>query len=357
MVIRAHAPRSAKMSPMSTPEHAPRAHASVSPPHRPTRRGFLIAGGGALAALLTGCGVRLERDAPPLPLIPTREVDRRALAVYGELRYVREARAVASSSKGGPQEARFRSLEQIHSQQEGVLLSRLRELGEDPADEARLSGAFNAAQAKQSGSNAPQPKKDSSPAGKMIAAEEAGLGKDMAGRLGDLPRSELPLLMSLRVQRSVAVPLLGGPAGEIPGPATYDQKAAGQITESFRAAEYGLTVAAARTNDATRKRIQPSIDWVVSTRIAVQRLADETPMVSPGGYTLPFNVTSDETAIRLGHVVLSSLTDALLSSVPAACGHSPALHSILTWAARSESSAVALGAELRPFPGLQTRQS
>ncbi|QQS01024.1 MAG: hypothetical protein IPK37_00495 [Austwickia sp.] len=364
----------------------------------PTRRTVLgLLGATFGAATLAGCGVRWDRRETDLPLLAPRAVDPRAVAVYAELRRVRTALAAANAAVGtagagptaptGAAGGIAATLAGLHRVQESVLTGRLTELGEDPKDTARLDAALgssassamsrSASAASPSASvatpsSAPAPAASSAGSSSaasplatqpppvpvsMAAAEAAGLAADDLGALDRLPPDETPLLLSLRVQRAVALPLVGGSAPTWATPTIATQGEAARLVGLFRAAEYGLRVAAARSAGATRTRLLGPLSWTTAARLILEPQAGEKPMNVPPGYALPFPVTDDASAIGLAQTVLAGLTNGVLSGAPAAAGSTPGLLAVLSLAAVAEGQARDLGAELRAFPGLSSQST
>ena len=328
---------------------APPRRGLPAPPSRElpvaSRRTLLAWGGAALVSgALAGCGVRREPAGPALPLVAPRAVDPRAATDYAELRIVRAAGTAATrtAGAGGAPAAVAAELVTLHAAQAEVLSARLRELGEDPADEARLAGAAP--------SGAP------SPAGRDLpAAEAAGLSPaDLTG-LDRIAAAEAPLVLSLRVQRAVALPLVGGSAPAWTTPAVATPAEAARLVGVMRAAEYGLSVATARMRPAGRAQLAAPLEWVSAVRLVLEPQAGGTRLEVPTGYALPFPVTDDDSALRLGRELLGRVTDGVLAGVPAAEGNAAGLLAALALASVAEDQARRLGAALRPFPGLLRR--
>lgn len=344
---------------MRRTDPTPRQARAVRSPGDPTRRTVLLglcAGlGSVVAGTLSGCGLRLKRDAPAVPLVPPRAVEARAVAVYGELRRVRAALAAARTAAGpaatrtaaGPSApagaiaAVAGTLVTVHGQQEDALLGRLRELGEDPADTARLDAA-----ARETATPGPLA---------LVAAEGQGLAAPELAALGRLPGDEAPLLVSLLVQRAVALPLVGGVGPAWSTPTIGSATEAARLVGVFRSAEYGLGVAAARTRSPVRDRLTAPLTWVAAVRLVLESQAGAAASELAAGYPLPFGVTDDASALRLGQVVLAGVADAVLAGVPAAVGHAPGMLGVVALTAIAEDGARQLGAAPRAFPGLVRR--
>lgn len=319
-------------------------------------------GTGLGAAALSGCGIQRERTAPNLPLLAPRSVDPRATAVYAELRRVRLAGTVASAVMSAASSATSTdaadliavatTLARIHQEQEAVLTGRLKELGEDPADTARLQEAVAAADLPAP--VVPSPSSDGATVPSLSIAEAQGLADADLAFLDRLPTAEAPLLLALRVQRAVALPLVGGRAPSWGIPTVAGEAEAARLTGVFRSTEYAVEVAAARATDAVRTRLTGPLQWAASARlILVEQAGRSTFPEVPMGYTLPFPITDDSSALRLGQVVLAATADAVLSGTPAAAGSGPGLRTVLALASAAEGHAHDLGADLRAFPGLR----
>lgn len=351
-------PRSVPSPTASVGASAP-ARAGASAPDAPTRRAVLrvvgAVGAGLGAAALSGCGVRRERTAPPIPFLAPRSVDSRAAAAYAELGRVRTARAAAEAgTSGGSYAAVAAVLARLHAQQEGTLTSRLRELGEDPDDTARLDAALAQATPSAAPTGAGAGAAAGSAAPGLAGAEAQGLSAAELAALDRLPRSEAPLLMSLRVQRAVALPLVGGLAPAWATPAIGSETEAARLVGVFRAAEYALGVATARTLGAIRSRLVSPLGWASAVRLVLEPQAGGQSVGVPLGYALPFPVTDDASALRLAQSTLAGVAEGSLSGTSQLAGNAPGLLAVLTLAALAETQAHALGAELRAFPGLRT---
>lgn len=328
---------------------APRPQSPVRPLHppcEPSRRGVLAAGilaAGSVAGVLSGCGVHLEDDAPPIPVVPTRTVDPRAIAVARELTLVRLAGAAARAA-GATGVALASSLATLHTEQEWVLAARVRELAEDPDSTQRLPADPSDASG-SAGSGEPA----------WPASEALGLRRD-GGRLGEgtglaeVPADELPLVLAVRVQRAVGSAVAGVPSAPPPPAATASPAEAARLAGAARSALYGLEVAEARApGDAT---IAAARAQVVTMRQVLDGLPGGDAPPPALGYELPFPIPDASATRRLAVHVLHGLTAAVVAGAGAAAGQEPALASLLGWAAQAEGSAVTVGGGLRAFPGL-----
>lgn len=312
----------------------------------PTRRAVLTALAAVAGASLSGCGLRRERSGPALPFVPVREVDPRAAAVYAEWRRVGVAADAArrvAETPGSSLAAVAATLADLHLRQRDALAARLTDLGEDTAERDRLDATLGDASAELDALG-------SSPA--LPVAEAQGLSADQLGALDRIPDDEAPLLLSLRVQRAVALPLVGATPPAWTTPTVASQGEAARLVGVFRSAEYGLGVATARATTQARPRLAVPLAWLTAARLVLQQQTGDLGSGPPLGYALPFPVTDDASAVRLAQVVLTNVTDDTMAGIATAYGNPAARFGALSLAAVAEGHARDLGASLRPFPGL-----
>ncbi|GAB76514.1 hypothetical protein SAMN05421595_1642 [Austwickia chelonae] len=300
------------------------------------RRRMLVLGGGGLLAILASQVLRVEPTAPDLPLVAHRSLDPRAAAVHRELVRVRRALETARKTTAGSHQIPAQLLQKLHQEQEKVLVARLREFEENPEDKNRFPAV---------------PK----PGDGLLLAEAAGLSPEELTELGTLAPEELGLILSLRVQRSVALPTLGGTPDPQRPQAVADARQAARISATLRSAEYGLSTAAARATEPLRRRILSVLGWIHTTRLWVQPSVGNESLPEPSGYPLPAPLTDEESVTALCRRALAALTDGFLAEAPSAAGNTPVLVSLLTWATSAETHAMAFGSPPRAFPGLTRR--
>ncbi len=296
------------------------------------------------ATLLAGCGVHLEDDAPPIPGVPTRTVDPRAVAVARELSLVRRAGAAARAAgrAGGDLASRLAA---VHVEQERVLAARVRELAEDPDGSARLPADLG-----EGTRGAAWP--DSEALGLARggdASESASPGDGDA--LSATPADEIPLILSTRVQRAVGSTLANVALAPPPAPTTASPAETARQLGAARSALYGMDVAAARAPNA--RDVASARDLVLRTCRALEGLPGGDTSPPALGYELPFPVPDATAAQRLAVHVLHALAAAFVAGSGAASGQEDALGTLLAWTADIEEAAVRLGGGLREFPGLQ----
>jgi hypothetical protein len=344
------------------------------PPH-PTRRGVLSAGAGlALGSLasmsLSACGIRLEDDAPRVPLIPTRA------PVPGEaflLALWRHSDALAerATSLGGAATGLPARLAGLHRRQVTVLQAELLRLGvpQKVLDEATAAptptrtGTTGTATT-STATTAPATGTPTSSAGagatapplagpQALAAEEASdLGPTAIASLATVPTGSVPLIGSVLAQRAAAASLLGAPA-------TWPEKAwsapslAASYLESTRAAVYAFEVVAAQSP------VSPQRTLALSTLASLQARASEQETLAGAsagppalGYPLPFPVTTPAAARKLAAAVLTDLRASVARDLGSTGGDLGPLGALVQWLADTEVLASRWGVQLAAFPGL-----
>jgi hypothetical protein len=309
-------------------------------PH-PARRALLL---GALAAVpaLAGCGVRLEDDAPRVPLIPTRE------PVAGEgllTALTRDTLRLAGLAAATPGTLAA-DLAPLHVRQHTVLRDALLARGV-PAEAL--------------GMPAPSPTTSPSPS----PTTSAGADKEAVATLADAEGSaaagadrfmtvEADLrvpVAALHAQRFAAGWLLGGTAPRVP-----TDSVAGDVVEELAAhtagAIYLVEVAAARSSGAQRRRARATRD-VLAALLADQVAGGSRPEDSLG-VPLPFTVRTAADAARLARTALTTLRDAHGARLePLLEGSGGAGWSAATrWLGTVEAECHRWGVPLAAFPGL-----
>ena len=331
-------------------------------PDPPGRRSLLGATLGAAALALSGCAVRLEDDAPPLPLIPTREPIPAEPALLWLLGDCRELSAGA-----GPHTGRY-------AEQAAVLRSALLRAGvpigtlDDgvaPQPSTTAPPATSTSPATPAPTPTTPPLSDSPAATPSSGATGGGDPAAALARITDLAECGpglFPLVMSLLGQRWAVATTSGGGAGGSQGAQDEAADAArlwrfGHLAAGFAeptgAAVYGVEIVAAQSRDATR-------DAAVATLTDLQRLRREQTVRAAGevpppavGHPLPFPVDSEESARRLAPHVLAGLTDAyggLLLTVTGAAQRDTA-PDVVAWLGAAASHGDRWGAPLAAFPG------
>ena len=332
--------------------------AAAAPPWG--RRSLIAAAGLGAASLLSGCRVRLEDDAPRVPLLPTREPAPDEALLLQALTACRALQA-AATALGGDRTGAPARLAVLHGRQVAVLERVLRE-ARVPAGSyavpppASASSEPSVAGSTGSGTATRTPPARTPPARSRAAlATQEGLAVQPRSltALAGASTAHLPLLSALTVQRAVAVGLLEG-AVRWPSSPAAPATAAAPLLPSARAAVYGFEVVAAPSPGAARSR---AVGVLATLRARTEELEAMGGSVVPPplGYDLPFTVTTPAAAARLARVVLPELLLSLGSAYAAGAGDRPGLTGLLHWAAQTQSQALAWGVAPTAFPGLASR--
>lgn len=334
-------------------------------PCGPSRRSVLaVLGLGAAGMALSGCGIRLEDDAPRVPLVPTRE------PVPGEAFLIglwlgSQDLAAQASALGGPGTGLPARLALLHRAQAGVLRTLLRSEGvpDSVVDDARKrhTSAPSTTSSPTTGASAtPGTAPNGSTTGAstspsrstLAAAEAAALSPESFAALGALDAKAVVTPAAALAQRAAAATLLGKlPAWSTQEDVPADLAAA--ALEATRAAVYGFEVVAAQSAGAQRAQATATL---ATLRARVARLeqpaGDKAPPASLG-YPLPFPVTTPGAAKRLALHVLEGLRASHAAATGRAARDATGLAATVQWLAEAEGLCHRWGMALQPFPGLE----
>lgn len=318
----------------------------------PARRALLL---GALAALpaLAGCGVRLEDDAPRVPLVPTREPVPAESLLTALTRDTLRLAGLAAATPG----ALAADLAPLHVRQHTVLRGALVARGV-PAEALGTPSAtpepttFPTTSATGTASPSPAPSVGAT-AASAVATLAAAEGSAAAGanRFTDVEADLRATVAALHAQRYAAARLLTGRAPKVP-----TDPVAGDVVEELAArtagATYLLEVAAARSSGAQRRRARATL--VVLAGLFADQVAGGSRPEDSLGIPLPFPVATGADAARLARTALTALRDAhgarlepLLTTLGA-----PGWAAATRWLGTAETECHRWGVPLAPFPGL-----
>lgn len=313
------------------------------PRPRPGRRTLLVALATGSVTAAAGCGIRLEDDAPRVPLLPARTpVPAEDLLVGLVADSVRLAGLAASVT--GPLAG---TLGTLHRRQVVVLTAALRS-GGVPADV--LSSATGPPATATAG-----PTSTALPSRTVLADAERA-GADLAGRFAGVPENLRAPVAALHAQRSAAATLLGERAAALP-PETLAglgraADALGRIGSAIDGATYFLEVVEARLADEPRRR---AADTRTSLAAVRREVAAAVPLVpAPLGHPLPFPVETAADARRLARAALTSLRATCGGALEPLVSDAGADGLVVSarWLGAVEVAAHRWGVPLAPFPGL-----
>ena len=335
----------------------------VAPP-RPGRRSVL-AGALALGALLLpGCGVRLEDDAPAIPLIPTRPpipAETALLWLLADCERLSAATAMATPPEPGFEPSA------VYAEQAAVLRSALHRAG---IPGTTLDETLAAAAAPPTAAPASTPASSAAPTTSMpttVTPTTAVSAETPAGPAAALDRIEdlsgcgpglFPLVMSLLAQRWAAVTLASDtlPMALVAGHSQRIWRFPGlarAFAELTGPAVYGLEVVAAQVAAGSRDSAESALGSLrLLAREQDARAGGSTPPPAVG-YPLPFPVDSEESAAALATEVLGTLADGYGGLLPTVTGSAQedTARDVVTWLGSAAALGAGWGLPLQAFPG------
>ncbi|HET7477503.1 MAG TPA: DUF4439 domain-containing protein [Dermatophilaceae bacterium] len=370
-----------------------RASAAAEPDRRTVLTAATTLG---LIFALAACGIRLEDDAPRIPLVPTREPVPDESALLAALVRARARRDAATGGAPAVAAARARSVEQARTlagllRQRGVPVPTAGAETGSPAPRTPTGSpspstpatntlpattpaagtppapgtpAGSPAPSTPAGSPAPGPPAGSpapsTPAGSTAATTSAAPAGIEALRTGPTPAdlaglarvstANRALLGSLLLEQAVTTITLGGTvtwARHAPPSGT----AAVRPLASMRASGYGLQVVTAQTDRTGLSLARAALAAVSRWQSQLQAAAGSAAGPPPVGYALPFPVTTPSAAKRLGAYLLPRSIPALVAALPAT-EDLPGLTWLVRAGAEAQLLAERFGAATPAFPGL-----
>ena len=308
-------------------------------------RRTVLAGLVGAALVTSGCGIRLEDDAPAVPLVPTRTPVPAEAELVALTRDTASLAALAATVPG----AVAADLATIHRRQHSVLRTTLL-AAQVPADDLDAT-ASPGATATPSASGAGPSVSPSPAAGRSELAEAEGASAAAAGTFAGVEPDLRATMASLHAQRYAAATLLGGRPPTVPlDPVAGEHVQA--LATSTSAAIYFLEVVAARSTGRQRARADTTLGALRALR--ADQLAGGAVPDDSLGHPLPFPVEDRADAARLARQALTSLRagygehlEPLVTSDGAA-----GLAALTRWLGTVEVEAHRWGVDLEPFPGL-----
>lgn len=324
----------------------------------PSRRLVTAGALGVAVAALSGCGIRLEDDAPRVPLVPTRS------PIDGEDALVRLLAAVQSAARlpVDPKQPISPLLGPLHQRQARVLHDALRQRGvpEDelpsatPPASAVPTGSPTASASSPAASASPPPAPPPAAAPTTVVVERTIItaGAGCAEAETDLRPTLLAILGQAHAALEVAT--LQPTAAPAPAPVWTAPAALAPLITAVRTAVYLLEVAAARSPQVGRRT---GLEMISRLERLAAELVDAAGDAAPSpelGQALPHPVTTPAEAATLSTAAVTTLlvtfgsalgplseadADATFATVPRWLG---------TVAAQAHRHDVAL----TPFPGL-----
>ncbi len=308
-------------------------------------RRSLIAGLVAVVLPATGCGIRLEDDAPRLPLLPTRTPVPAEAELAALTRDTASLAELAATVTG----ALAADLVILHRRQHTVLRTTLLSMQVPAADLAAPASAGPTGTPSASGAS---PSATASPVvGRRELAAAEGASAASAATFAGVEPDLRATVASLHAQRYAAATLLAGRPPTVPlDPVGGDR--VGALATSTSAAVYFLEVVSARSAGAQRARSDTTLS-ALSALLADQRAGGARPG-APLGHPLPFPVDDAAAAARLARETLTTLRAGYgehLEPLVTSDGGG-GLAALTRWLGAVEVEAYRWGVDLAPFPGL-----
>lgn len=326
----------------------------------PSRRLVALGTVGGVLVALTGCGIRLEDDAPHVPLLPERSPIEGEQALLRLLAAVQEA-ALAPVDPTSPVSP---LLAPLHRTQATVLHDALRQRGvpedelpsptQTPQTPAATPPAVTALPSSTASPSSATPNPTPAPTG--VAAVESRViaaGAGCAGAAQDLR----PTLVAILGQAHAAVDLVGAELATSQGsaPPTWSTpEVLVPLVTAVRTSTYYLEVAAARSTRSVRD------DWAVGINHLERLTAELVAAIGDGapapelGRALPHPVTTPAEAATLATEALSTLLSTFGSTLRSLTDADPesAFVVVPRWLGTVAAQARRHGVPLTAFPGL-----
>lgn len=331
----------------------------------PSRRVVTAGVMGAGALVLAGCGIRLEDDAPRVPLVPTRSPIDGETALVTLLGAVRDA-AAAPVDPTAPLSPR---LAPLHRRQATVLHDALRQRGvpaaelaptptstpsgpstAGPSASTTASGGASSSPAPTGASASPTP----SPPSTLTAVESAVVA---AGKGGEQAPPDLrPTVVALLGLSHAALELTTGNAAPSPDaePSWTAPDGLVPLVESLHRSTYLLQVAAARGPAQARGDALDVIARIEDVTREVVVAAGSSAPAPELGYALPQPVGTPAQATALATQTFAGLLETFGASLGklTETDPGPVFELLPRWLGTVAAQAQRTGIPLTPFPGL-----
>lgn len=294
------------------------------------RRAVITAALAGSVATLSGCGIRLEGDAPHIPGIKKQEppVDQKPLErLFFMLR--KTATATTDAPESDPWAAELRAM---HLAQAKRLTEVMSTQGmKVPNYHYSSTGAH----------------------GDLVDYRSAErINARQIGSLAGLTARNLPMAAAVAVTQNAAAHVLGGYV-EPSGGTTPEAEQVRAILPSLRSAIYAFEVIIAKTAMNERKTAEATLTPLRATRATWEASLGKDVPPSPDGFTLPVQPTTDARRRALAQRVLTDLISACADQVAATRGDRGAFIGLTTLWADATAQSWRWGAEPAPFPGLK----
>ncbi|WP_148232526.1 hypothetical protein [Janibacter sp. HTCC2649] len=327
----------------------------------PSRRLVTAGALGAVVAALSGCGIRLEDDAPHVPLVPTRS------PIDGEDALLRLLAALQSAALApvDPKVTISALLAPLHGRQATVLHDALRQRG---VPEGELPAATPSPTSSASGSPSPSAAVSPSPSVPVAPAPLATVEGTIvaAGKGCEAAEAELrPTLLAVLAQAHAALGLATptGTASTVAPSASPSAAAAwstpavlAPVITAVRTASYFLEIAAARSDVAVRKVWTAHLAELHSLTAELVEAAGDAAPAPELGLPLPHPVTTPAASATLATEAMATLLGAFGAALPmlsaADADAATVFATVPSWLGTVAALAQRHGIPLSAFPGL-----
>jgi NOL1/NOP2/fmu family ribosome biogenesis protein len=323
---------------------------------RPSRRAVLRAVG-LLGAVATtgGCGIRLESDAPDIPLLARQKAADEDVLV-SLLRGVEAVARVATTPVRGVTDdatARWLATAAAATKTQGAALRSVLRSSHVPSDVVDPRPTTSATTATVTS----RPAETQAVVRAALAEAQARLVEAHTAAVG---AASVVTVSPPNRALGAAVLLFHGSSAhhlgtEVSWPiVALPPAAAATALDDMRAARYGLQVAAAHLERTDRAHATTTIAALTAQIDGLIELSGASARPAPAGYTLPFPVTDTDTARLLVRTVLGGLVDASLRPLADLGETSGAVPEIVHRAIAVVDLALGWGLALPALPGIAT---
>jgi hypothetical protein len=315
--------------------------APPAPPRRLVLRG--LAGVAGLAALAS-CDVRLESDAPVIPVLRRQEAvdERLLLGLLGAIGAIHHLATTAVTSSAAERSAASAVAAACAAQRRTVVAGLVSE--GVPPEVIRAASPTGAPSAEAAAAAAGMPA--------LWAAQAQLVTERVADPATIAATSAHRALVASILTHHAASASLGAAPPRWPHE-RLPSAAAAIALEQIRAVRYGLTVAAAHLSGAVQARVMRLDAALHRAQMQVREQAGGAAGAAPPAYHLPVAVTSEATATRLIRSVVADLQSGVLSPLDALPPASPGLVAVIRHASGLLVLATPWSGPLTPLPGLQ----
>ena len=311
----------------------------------PTRRELLRTAAltTVVAPLLAACDIRLEDDAPTLPLLQRKSVPDEAVLV--DLVRRTTALAQAAGRVPNPNDTVSR-LATIHQTQADVLRSRLTSAGvpnhvlDGPTATSTPTTTAPTAAVSAPPSTTPQ----------EVAAAETALVAAVLPALPTVTAANRAIVASFVASCGAAAELLEATVSW-PTADPLPPAAAVPLLDATRSAAYAFQVVAAQTGGDQRAVAEGTHTDLDSRATEVAGMAGSSAPVGPLGYALPYPVTAPDVASRLAGQVLTTLVAGGLTPLATLPEGSTATTTLVRLLVDAQRLGRTWGVAPVPFPG------